>query len=353
MKIMPSNLDDFNDVQKIGDEFYFKKDADFKTTEDVDNRLPIPTDYSTTQEAVKFLKIHKVEQTPHSTSKDGSSEAVHNTESDANKNEIDSYVPHTENVFEDNSLRDVRSTADYGTMQRKLATVTPTATAFSSIRPQQNVPISTETAPTKTIDTVSQTWENEILRENPNIFDALEIADKNDIIRGTTTLNSNDVIANNEIEPIENYDRYLENISESSIRIPMELDKIVISKNDGLVVKVEDNASIGHTTTTTTTTQRSVIHNDRKWISEEDEYSSYEDYAVEVHGSMVRRKNKIRVHTSYQKTAIRQPLLQQGFIASPGYPKFYIGESNCSWRITVPHGQKIRLTILDINLRCK
>lgn len=85
----------------------------------------------------------------------------------------------------------------------------------------------------------------------------------------------------------------------------------------------------------------------------DDDYSSEEDYAVETDGIKVARKNAIRLHTSYQKTSVREPLLQQGFIASPGYPSYYVGSSNCSWFITAPKGQRIRLTILDINLRCK
>lgn len=84
-----------------------------------------------------------------------------------------------------------------------------------------------------------------------------------------------------------------------------------------------------------------------------DDYASYEDYDIKVDGTTISRKNKMRVHTSYQKAAIRQPVLQQGFISSPGYPQYYIGDSNCSWRISVPKGERIRLTILDISLRCK
>ena len=49
----------------------------------------------------------------------------------------------------------------------------------------------------------------------------------------------------------------------------------------------------------------------------------------------------------------KKKLLLQGFLATVGYPKFYIGELNCSWKITAPAGHRVRLTILDLNLRCK
>ncbi|XP_055388083.1 uncharacterized protein LOC129616468 [Condylostylus longicornis] len=55
-------------------------------------------------------------------------------------------------------------------------------------------------------------------------------------------------------------------------------------------------------------------------------------------------------YTSIQKTVFRKPLLH-GFLMTPGYPKFYIGEINCKWEIHAPEGYKIRLSILDISLR--
>lgn len=374
LKVLPSNLDDFNDIEKIGDEFYFKKDAGYPTTE-VENELPIEL---TTQENWKSHKLHRINAVDQQHTKywkpfPPTATASNNIVDEENsRNEIDDNDRKT--INEDHAFREIRSTSDYGASKQKLSSQPPTSAMLPSQPPIRIT--STVATPTKYVDTVSQTWENEILLENPNIFDALEIADKNeyDAIPNTTTIlttSTNDILSMNENDiSIENNDNLLENISENSVRIPMELDKIVISKNDGLVVKVEDIAS-----TVNDTTARSVINLNRNATTtsaapatvdiagnrpnagnvndiDEDDYS-YEDYAVEVFGTMTRRKNKMRVHTSYQKTAIKQPLLQQGFLASPGYPKFYIGDSNCSWRISVPHGQKIRLTILDINLRCE
>lgn len=112
------------------------------------------------------------------------------------------------------------------------------------------------------------------------------------------------------------------------------------------------------TTTTTTTKTKTTIPPSKNDINvhdmqydENDSAESYEDFAVEWHGTTLVRRNKVRVHISNEITAERGTPLRQGFLASTGYPNFYVGESNCSWTITAPIGHRIRLTVLDIHLR--
>lgn len=100
-------------------------------------------------------------------------------------------------------------------------------------------------------------------------------------------------------------------------------------------------------------------YNNDKYVEEppatadsDEEDHSYEDYAVESYDRTVVRKNKVRVHTSFQIASAFTGLpLRQGFLATTGYPRYYIGDSNCSWTLTAPIGHRVRLTVLDLNLR--
>lgn len=62
-------------------------------------------------------------------------------------------------------------------------------------------------------------------------------------------------------------------------------------------------------------------------------------------------KKKKQNYTSRQH-ALPSSTLLHGFISNPGYPSYYIGnERECRWRIKMPRGQKMSLTILDLHLR--
>lgn len=229
LKILPSNLDEFNDIEKIGNEFYFKKDEAMKTTE-IDSN-----------ESSEFLLRGRETTTEYRKSNGLQSTAP--SKFDSNENTIDDIVNRIQlkGDFDRNSiLREIRSTSGY-----------------DRLSPATNL-----------------YW--------------------NDRMHLTPT------------------------------------------------------ASTSLTAPSTPIAYRADISN-----SDDYDYASYEDYDIKVDGTTISRKNKMRTHTSYQKAAIRQPILQQGFISSPGYPQYYVGESNCSWRISVPKGEQIRLTILDISLRCK
>lgn len=282
MKVMPSNLDDLNDIEKIADEFYFKKEEDIVRNDiDVNSKNIKTTVVDSTEPSVYTSQINPIEH------------------ADNTKNVI-------ENSFDssNNGLRDVRSTLGYDELNnpKHLSSIEP---VIHTIPTLETTVMHTEQQHQQQHTTVNL-WNNELLPPNTNIFETLPIDGGNDIF-----------IANENQTNIE-----------SNAKIRIENDFTAINTNRADISKEWDD---------------------------DDEYddTSYEDSEIEVVGPQVWRKNKIRQHKSYQKTAIRQPFLQQGFIASPGYPKFYIGNSNCSWRITVPSGQRIRLILLDVDLRCK
>lgn len=283
MKILPANLDDFNDIEKIADEFYFKKEEDVEIDDvvDVDNTEHKSTLPTKTTIGVSTEPSHTIAHTSHT-------KPIEHT--DNTKNTIESTFDSS-----NNGLRDVRSTLGYDELHNHKY--------LSSLQPIQTISADDSTS-THTQQTTVNLWNNELLPPNTNIFETLPVDSSFDIF----STNDNQT-----------------NSNESNA-------KIVRTENDFTVIN----------------TNRADVE---AWESGEEDYESEEDYAFQVDGPKVWRKNRIRTHTSYQKTAIRQPLLQQGFIASPGYPKFYVGNSNCSWRITVPGGQRIQIILLDSNLR--
>lgn len=300
MKVLPSHLDDFNDIEKIADEFYFKKEEEVEhdnADDDIINRENLLhtkttlTTMITTTTATASVAVGSTESTVY-TSHINPIEHADNTKSGIENTE------NTENSLFDssnNGLRDVRSTLGYDEMHNHKH--------LSSLLPTMQT---SETATHKQQTTVNL-WNNELLPSNVNIFETLPIDNGVD-----------DIFATNENQTN----------GQSNAKMRIENDFTVINTNRADIEEWEKE-------------------------TDEDYDVSYEDDVIEVTGPKVWRKNKHRTHSSYQKTAVRQPLLQQGFIASPGYPKYYVGNSNCSWRITVTSGQRIRLVLLDVNLRCK
>lgn len=295
MKVLPSHLDDFNDIEKIADEFYFKKEEEVETDnadDDIINRenLLHTKTKATTMTTTASAAVGSTEPTVY-TNHINPIEHTDNTKSG---------IENTENTVFDssnNGLRDVRSTLGYDEMHnhKHLSSLLPTMqTSEAATHKQQQ-------------QTTVNLWNNELLPPNVNIFETLPIDN-----------GANDIFTSNENQTND----------QSNAKMRIENDFTVINTNRADVEAWEKE-------------------------SDEDYDASYEDDVVEVNGPKVWRKNKHRTHSSYQKTAVRQPLLQQGFIASPGYPKYYVGNSNCSWRITVTSGQRIRLVLLDVNLRCK
>lgn len=308
MKVLPAILDDISDFGKVGNEFYFKKQDDIEFQNVDENKLnqgnlmkTVKTLFDSTEPSITA----KPSTTSTHTSDYGKAIEHHD---DGTRNTIENAITDISNTVDDTTrLRDVRSTL-----------VTPYdevhTNEYHSISSRQPAPTPGTVSYTQHHSSTINHWNNEL---NTAVFETRP----DDIDVGIDILN----------------------MSENQTKAELDA-KIVRAKNDFTVIKT-DRADI-----------------DLQWEDEDEDDYSYEDYEVKVDGARVWRKNKVRTHESYQKTSMEFRPLQQGFIASPGYPSYYIGNSKsstkleqtqCTWRITVNGQQPIRLVLLDVDLRCK
>lgn len=376
LKVLPNDLDNFDNSEKIGNKIYFKKKEDFKAT-DIDNSLLNNQENTMTKfydRAQTKNKMNSVRH-PQSTVATLHNEFSNNNNNNKNDNEIeiDNEKQNMENrkisidENNDNRLRDVRSTSGYDELGRRIdasyspsvlleeslaLTDEPESKELDHLNLRTTIPTLLHNAHIPPIATENDEilWENELSNKNSNDFDTLEVIDEEEI---DDTSNRN----------FENNDGDLEDNVDTE-RSEINNGRISKFKFDQIMKEVDETPT--HSTASSSNARNTVILlgrnptdvsvinvNDGDDISSSSEEDlSYEDFSVVSEDRKTTRINKYRTHMSYQKTAIRQPLLQQGFIATPGYPKFYIGNSNCSWRISALDGQQIRITILDISLRC-
>ncbi|KAG4073530.1 hypothetical protein HA402_000754 [Bradysia odoriphaga] len=299
LKILPSNADDTSDIGKIGNEIYFKKDEN----EIEDSRMPFPTVHEPFTEVVTHAELDE--------NNEAENDILQNENSNWNKYRTLS-----------TSIETMLSPPSRPT--ERTTTTTITTTSVTS-------PITYETVYTHK----QPNSREENLNENETIQEDIDTFNK-DI--------SNEIILKNESSQTHP-PLFTDKVNKGNLAIdrrPIEHDQRVISTpptsyhnkiyKENSVIKSND------------------ILDETKVVYDDEVDYSYEDFAVEYNGRTVFRQNIIRNHTSHQTSFFRQPLLQ-GFLATTGYPKFYIGESNCSWRISAPIGQRVRITILDINLR--
>lgn len=81
----------------------------------------------------------------------------------------------------------------------------------------------------------------------------------------------------------------------------------------------------------------------------------------DISGIPLSYMNKNRNHRSIAEAAVKRYCNQEvkvtvgegGYINTPGYPLYYLGQSTCGWTFRTFPGQRIVLIFHDLNIRGK
>lgn len=220
MKVLPSNLDESNDVR--GDEFYFKKNGDGVTSNDIDNRNIVTQQTGSSQD----------ESTGSGTvGEDVKSNVISDNEISTilSNDKINTFIRNTTNI-EQIQLKSISSTIpslppvpSTATTPARMTTITassgPTAPASTEyeiiiregVQYLTTFPdlITTRVSTHKTpeinlVTTITTQWEKEILDNYPNILDEMKSNFSESASTAATLPVTTHIIAEEEVEVIEN-----------------------------------------------------------------------------------------------------------------------------------------------------